>query len=56
VDIEEEYKDSDEPQREADANDNFEVVLQRPLDVFVEVELAILRQMRLQRIKDTLVN
>jgi hypothetical protein len=32
---------------EPDADDDFEVVLQRPLDVLVEVEFYVGRQMRL---------
>jgi len=47
VDVKEEGEDSHEPQREADADDHLEVVLHRPLDVLVEVELAVLRQMRI---------
>ena len=35
-----------------DANDDFEVVLHGPLDVLVEVELAVLRQVRLRRIME----
>jgi hypothetical protein len=37
---------------EPDADHDFEVVLERPLDVLVEVEMGVWRQMRLSKIKD----
>jgi hypothetical protein len=45
IDVEEEEDESRSPQRRTDPHDHLEVILQRPLDVLLEIKLAARGQM-----------